>query len=104
MGPIGVGKSTLLINLALEDIEAGRGVAVFHPKGALVRDLLERIPRGEADRLTFVDPARREQPLGINALACGDPDLYQLVTHQLLPVFRPTYERFWGPRPHARLR
>src|SRR5207247_8969523 len=28
LGPTGVGKSTLLLNLALDDIEAGRGVAV----------------------------------------------------------------------------
>src|SRR6266581_5142603 len=56
LGPIGSGKSTLLLNLALQDISTGRGVAVFDPTGDLIRDLLERIPPSEADRLMLVDP------------------------------------------------
>src|SRR5205807_1237435 len=51
LGPTGVGKSTLLLNLALDDIEAGRGVAVVDPKGDLVSALLERIPRAHWDRV-----------------------------------------------------
>ena len=36
IGPTGVGKSTLLLNMALQDIGAGRGVVVLDPKGDLL--------------------------------------------------------------------
>jgi hypothetical protein len=104
LGPIGVGKSTLLLNLALQDIEDGRGTAVFDPKGDLIRDLLERIPRSEADRIVLVDPAQRDRPVGINVLECEDADLYEVVTDQLVTVFRRSYQHFWGPRTDDVLR
>ena len=44
LGPTGVGKSTLLLNLITQDMQAGRGVVVIEPKGDLIADVLERIP------------------------------------------------------------
>ena len=104
VGSTGVGKSTLLLNLTLGDIEAGRGVAVIDPKGDLVRDLLERIPRRHWDRVLLVDPSIREQPVGLNLLECDDPDQHEVTCDQLLTIFRKTYERFWGPRTDDLLR
>lgn len=44
LGPTGTGKTTLLMNMILDDVEAGRGVAAFDPaKGDLIRDLLDRL-------------------------------------------------------------
>ena len=47
LGATGSGKSTLLTNMVLDDIAAGRGVAVIDPKGDLITDLLDRIPLGK---------------------------------------------------------
>ena len=44
IGPTGVGKSTLLLGLITQDMQAGRGVVVVDPKGDLVADVLDRIP------------------------------------------------------------
>ena len=44
LGPTGVGKSTLLAHLALQDAEAGRRVVVIDPKGDLVTDIATRLP------------------------------------------------------------
>jgi type IV secretion system coupling TraD/TrwB family protein len=104
LGPTGVGKSTLLLNLALDDIEAGRGVAVVDPKGDLVSALLERIPRAHWDRVLLVDPSLREQPVGLNVLECDDPELHEVACDQLVTIFRKAYERFWGPRTDDILR
>ena len=104
VGPTGVGKSTLLLNLALGDIEAGRGIAVVDPKGDLVSDLLQRIPRRHWDRVVLVDPSLRDQPVGLNLLECDDPDLHEVTCDQLVTIFRKTYERFWGPRTDDILR
>lgn len=104
VGPTGVGKTTVMMNMALDDIHAGRGVAVIDPKGDLVRDLLERIPRDHWDRVVLVDPSLREQPVGLNPLECDDPDQYEVTCDQVLTIFRKTYERFWGPRTDDLLR
>jgi len=44
IGQTGAGKTTLLKNLILQDIEAGRGVAVIDPHGDLAEELLDSIP------------------------------------------------------------
>ena len=51
--PTGTGKSTLLANLILQDIAAGRGVVVIEPKGDLVADVLARIPPSGLTTLWF---------------------------------------------------
>ena len=43
MGATGTGKSTLLTNLVLNDVAAGRGVVAIDPKGDLVTDILDRL-------------------------------------------------------------
>ena len=93
LGPNGVGKSTLMANLALQDIQAGHGVVVIDPKGDLVTDLLARMPGERLDDLVVLDPTDAE-PVGIDAFA-GNPDLAADV---LLGVFHSLYESAWGPR------
>jgi hypothetical protein len=104
LGPTGSGKSTLMLNLALDDIRAGRGVGVVDPKGDLVRALLERIPASEEPRILLIDPSYREQPIGLNLLECDDPDLHEVVSDAIVTIFKKTYERFWGPRTDDTLR
>jgi len=105
LGPTGVGKSTMLLNLALQDIDTGDvGVGVIDPKGDLVRDLLERIPSKHADRIVLIDPSIRERPIGLNVLECPDPAQRELVTDGVVTIFRKSFERFWGPRTDDVLR
>ena len=105
LGSTGVGKSTLLLNLALQDIDAGHiGVGVIDPKGDLIRELLERIPSRHADRIVLIDPSIRERPVGLNVLECDDPAQRELVTDGVVTIFRKSFERFWGPRTDDVLR
>ena len=98
LGPTGVGKSTMLLNLALQDIDdASIGVGVIDPKGDLVRELLERIPPRHADRIVLIDPSI-QRPVGLNILECDDPAQRELVTDGVVAIFRKSFERFWGPR------
>ena len=60
MGPTGVGKSTLLENMALRDIEDGRGVVVIDPKGDLVDGILSRVRHSELERVVVLDAARSD--------------------------------------------
>lgn len=95
LGPTGVGKSTLLAQLALSDMAAGHGVVVIDPKGDLVDELLARVPDERRDDVVVLD-ARSDAPVGLNGLASpADPDL---AADTLLAVFHSLYAESWGPR------
>ncbi len=95
LGPTGTGKSTLLANLALQDIASGRGVVIVEPKGDLVNDILARIPRSRLDDVVILDPTAVERPVGLNPLHGAAPGL---VADQLLSVLRGLYGDQLGPR------
>ncbi len=102
MGGTGTGKSTLLANLILQDVHAGRGVVVVDPaKGDLVRELLDRLPASAAGRLVLLDPDEQTAPPTLNMLEGADPDL--AVDH-LLATFRRVFASAWGPRTDDVLR
>ncbi|MFG1924364.1 type IV secretory system conjugative DNA transfer family protein [Cryptosporangium sp. NPDC048952] len=75
LGPTGTGKTSLLVRLALQDAEAGRGLVVFDlsAKGDLVTDLLDRLPAACGNRLVVIDPAEQDAPPSLNLL---DPRLH----------------------------
>ena len=94
VGPTGVGKSTLMGQLALADMAQGRGVVVIDPKGDLVADLLARVPDHRVDDVVVLD-ARDQAPVGINPLRSQDPEL---AADTVLGVFHSLYADSWGPR------
>src|SRR5262249_50744705 len=62
LGPTGVGKSTLLANLIVQDIAAGHGVVVIDPKGDLVGDILARVPEHRAGDVIVADASATHSP------------------------------------------
>ncbi|MDE3111530.1 MAG: type IV secretion system DNA-binding domain-containing protein [Chloroflexota bacterium] len=98
LGSTGTGKTTLLLNLAAQDIAAGRGVAVLDPKGDLVRSLLERIPKGRVSDVVLISPDESSTSVGMNPLELSPGDDRDLVAENTLTIFKRIYERYWGPR------
>ncbi len=95
LGPTGVGKSTLLLNLITTDMKAGRSVVVVDPKGDLARDVLARVPTERTQDVVVLDPTH-DPVVGLNPLATpADPDL---VADGLLGVLHQLFESSWGPR------
>jgi hypothetical protein len=95
LGATGSGKSTLIANLALTDITAGRGVVVVDPKGDLVTDLLDRMPGEAVGRVVLLDPDEQAAPPTMNVLDGDDPDL--AVDH-LVGILHRIWIAHWGPR------
>src|SRR5689334_18811988 len=63
IGKTGTGKSTLLRNLILQDLYAGRGVGLIDPHGDLAHDVLNHAPSWRADHIVYFDAADRDYPL-----------------------------------------
>ena len=97
LGPTGVGKSTVLGHMALQDIEAGRGVVVIDPKGDLVDGLLARVQDRDLSRVVLLDPGRRDQVVGFNPLAVEANEV-ELAADGVLHVVRSLNSESWGPR------
>ncbi|AWT26767.1 hypothetical protein Csp1_19990 [Corynebacterium provencense] len=95
-GPTNSGKSTVLLNLILADIIAGRGVLVIDPKGDLATDVLARVPEKRHDDVVVIDPSS-SCPVGMNPLA-GPEHLAPVVADTLLATFESVFRDNWGIR------
>ncbi|MEC3915510.1 type IV secretory system conjugative DNA transfer family protein [Nocardia sp. CDC160] len=103
IGATGVGKSTLLAHLILDDAEAGRGQVVIDPKGDLITDVLTRLPRRLAGKVVLFDADSQRRPPCINPLDTSVEGL-DLAVENLVAIFSRIYSRWWGPRTDDVLR
>jgi hypothetical protein len=104
IGPNGVGKSTLLLNLILQDLEAERPVVVIEPKD-LIADLLARIPEKRRDDIVVLDPFD-QAPVGINPLDAAHRHgrSPEVVADSLYGTFKAIWGDSLGPRSSDILR
>ena len=68
IGQTGTGKSTLIGNMMIEDIQAGKGVAIIDPHGDLVENALGFVPKARLDDVIYFNPGDLARPLGLNML------------------------------------
>ena len=99
LGPTGVGKSTLLANLIVQDMQAGRAALVVDPKADLITDVLARVPESRRDDVILIDPSRTNYPVGLNVLDVGpDEDAQELAVDHLVHLMASLWSSSWGPR------
>jgi hypothetical protein len=104
LGPTGVGKSTLLANLIIQDIAAGYGVVVIDPKSDLVAAILERMPEHREQDIIVADAAA-DPRVGFNILrSAHDEQSRELVVDHVIHIWHELYKDFWGPRSEDVLR
>jgi len=68
LGQTGTGKSTLLGNMIIGDIQAGKGFAIIDPHGDLAENALGFVPKERLDDIIYFNPADLERPMGLNML------------------------------------
>jgi len=71
-GKSGVGKTTLMRNMVVADLQNGNGITVIDPHGSLIEDLLGSIPRHRTNDVIYLNPAHPERVIGINVLESVD--------------------------------
>jgi hypothetical protein len=95
IGATGTGKSTVLAQMIVSDIDAGHGVAVFDPHGDLIDDVLARVPVSRTDDVILVDPADTERPVAFNVLRAESEVEKTLVSSDLVSILR-RFATSWG--------
>lgn len=96
LGPTGSGKSTAMLHLILQDIQAGRSVLVIDPKNDLTHDILARIHESRADDVVVIDPSCA-CPVGFNPLAFKGHNP-SLIADAILAVLQQVFAANWGIR------
>jgi hypothetical protein len=87
IGRSGSGKSVLLANMAVQDIQNGEGVCVLDPHGDLIEMILEHIPKERIDDVIYFDPADIERPMGLNMLEYRTDDQKDFLVQEMIAIF-----------------
>lgn len=102
VGQTGTGKSTLLENLALQDMLSGKGFAFIDPHGDVAEALLAMVPKERTEDVIYFCPADMEYPLGLNLFEFDSPDqkdfLIQEAINMLYKLYDPGHTGIIGPR------
>ncbi|RJX18443.1 MAG: DUF87 domain-containing protein [Desulforudis sp.] len=100
VGASGTGKSTLLLNLIIQDVRNGQGIAVLDPHGDLIDQILEFVPKERIDDVILFDPADEEYPIGFNIFGAHSETEKTLLASDLVGVFR-RLSSSWGDQMNS---
>lgn len=98
IGKTGMGKSTVMENMIIQDIRAGRGLAVVDPHGDLVEKILAFIPPNRVNDVVYFNPSDVDYPIAFNVLESISSTHRHLVASGLIGVFKKVWADSWGPR------
>jgi hypothetical protein len=97
LGPTGVGKSWLAVQLILGDIAAGRGALVLDPKGSTAQLVLERLDEEAIGRTVIIDLTDEAWTVPLPLLTAEARGVPELAADTLVSLLRHRY-RDLGPR------
>lgn len=98
IGKTGMGKSTLLENMAIQDIQSGNGLAFIDPHGGTAEKLLEYVPEERIKDVLYFAPFDMEYPVAFNIMEDVGADKRHLVVNGLMSVFEKIWEDAWSAR------
>lgn len=98
LGKSGTGKSVLLSNLIVQNINNGEGICVVDPHGELVEEILHLIPDHRVKDVIYFNPADTDFHVGFNVIALDDPKYKHLVASGLMGIFTKIWANAWSSR------
>lgn len=98
IGKTGMGKTTLLENMVIQDIQNGDGVGVVDPHGEFAQKMLDFVPKNRIQDVIYLDPSNLAFPIGFNIMENVDPDKRHLVASGLMGVFKKIWVDVWSAR------
>lgn len=98
VGKTGMGKSTLLENMAAQDIQTGEGMAFIDPHGSAAETLLEYVPEHRVKDVVYFAPFDLDNPVSFNVMEDVGPDKRHLVVSGLMSTFKKIWVDAWSAR------
>jgi type IV secretory pathway TraG/TraD family ATPase VirD4 len=98
LGKTGMGKSTMMQNMCLQDIYNGKGVCFIDPHGDSVEYILDRLPMNRQEDVIYFNPADVENPIGLNVLQVDKDEQNYLICSGLLSIFKRIWSGMWSSR------
>ncbi len=98
VGKTGMGKSTMMENMAIQDIRNGNGVCFIDPHGDLVQNILNYIPNERVNDVVYFNPSDLDNPIAFNILESVDTKYKHLVASGLMGVFTKIWASMWSSR------
>lgn len=98
LGKSGMGKSTLLENMILQDIYNGHGVCFLDPHGDSATYILDRIPSFRQNDVIYVNPSDTDFPIGLNMLESNRGEEAFLIASGMMAVFSRIWAGMWSSR------
>jgi type IV secretory pathway TraG/TraD family ATPase VirD4 len=98
IGKTGMGKSTLLENMAIQDIRNGEGLAFIDPHGGTADKLLEYVPPERIKDVVYLAPFDMSQPVAFNVMEDVGYDKRHLVVSGLMATFKKIWVDAWSAR------
>lgn len=104
IGGTGMGKTTLLYSMIMQDILAGNGVNVTDPHGDLIQKILQTIPKERMDEVVLFDPDDTDHPMGFNILELPQglsKDEEEKYKDKLAGALIATFQKLFPPKTAA---
>lgn len=98
IGKTGMGKSTLLENMAIQDIQNGEGLTFIDPHGSTAEKLLDYVPEERIKDVLYFAPFDLDYPVSFNVLEQVEADKRHLVVSGLMATFEKIWVDAWSAR------
>lgn len=98
VGKTGMGKTALMENMAIQDIQQGKGVAFIDPHGEAAERILNFVPKNRVNDVIYFNPADLDYPIAFNAMEKVSVEYRHLVASGLMGVFKKIWPDVWSAR------
>ena len=98
VGKTGMGKTVLLENMAIQDIQNGNGICFVDPHGEAAERLLDFIPSNRINDVIYFNPSDIDYPTTFNIMEEVLPQYRYLVASGLMGVFKKIWPDVWSAR------
>ncbi|HMP67517.1 MAG TPA: DUF87 domain-containing protein [Candidatus Paceibacterota bacterium] len=99
IGQTGTGKTNILKNMIIQDIQNGEGVCMIDPHGSDIQDVLANVPKERYEDVIYFDPSYPDRPMALNMLEYNRerPEQKTFVVNELFNIF----QKLYGANPES---
>lgn len=98
IGKTGMGKTTMMENMAIQDIRNGNGICFIDPHGDSIVKIMDYVPSNRVNDVIYFNPADLDFPIAFNILESVDQKYKHLVASGLMGVFTKIWASMWSSR------